>query len=54
MKRSVRFTRPEPPREYVCRVCGERAWFGYGVRLLSGSAGVWYCVRCRPADEARP
>lgn len=30
---------PEPK----CKLCGRPACFGYGVRILKGELGTWYC-----------
>jgi hypothetical protein len=39
-----------PPSFYDhrCDVCGQRARFGYGVRLLHAQEGQWYCAAHRP------
>jgi hypothetical protein len=31
-----------------CSVCGQLARFGYGVRLLQGKEGRWFCAAHRP------
>ena len=31
-----------------CSVCGQLARFGYGVRLLGGREGRWFCAAHRP------
>jgi hypothetical protein len=32
----------------LCSVCGQPARFGYGVRLLHGEEGRWFCAAHRP------
>jgi hypothetical protein len=32
----------------LCSVCGQPARFGYGVRLLRGEEGRWFCAAHRP------
>ncbi len=35
---------------HPCSVCGKPdAPFGFGVRLLKGELGTWFCGPCRPA-----
>jgi hypothetical protein len=36
-----------------CSVCGQSARFGYGVRLLHGEGGRWFCAAHRP-EQATP
>jgi hypothetical protein len=36
------------PMEFFCVVCKKPACFGFGVRLLKGRKGVWYCSKHRP------
>jgi hypothetical protein len=38
------------PVEHFCH-CGREASFGYGVSLLNGSPGTWYCAAHRPMPE---
>jgi hypothetical protein len=43
------------PFEHYCPVCkelGVKRWgpFGYGVQLLAGREGAWYCAEHRPAN----
>jgi hypothetical protein len=41
--------------DHTCSACGRRAFWGYGVRLLKGEPGTWYCRAHRPAEpEAKP
>jgi hypothetical protein len=35
---------------HFCVVCGAWGMFGYGVNLLSGQLGRWYCRAHRPND----
>ena len=37
--------------EHPCRVCGGRGSFGYGVRVLQGKDGEWFCAAHRPKDS---
>jgi hypothetical protein len=34
--------------DHRCTVCGQSARFGYGVRLLHGEEGRWFCAAHRP------
>jgi hypothetical protein len=34
--------------ERLCSVCGQPARFGYGVLLLRGEEGRWFCAAHRP------
>jgi hypothetical protein len=36
------------PVEHWCKVCGVEAAWGYGVHLLAGEMGEWYCSLHRP------
>jgi hypothetical protein len=36
------------PIEHWCKVCGVEAAWGYGVHLLAGEMGEWYCGAHRP------
>lgn len=47
--------RPESRIEYdgvaflhYCATCGKFGAFGYGVHLLRGETGVWFCREHRP------
>jgi hypothetical protein len=40
----------EPAEPHVCEVCGAAAMWGYGVRLLHGQPGRWYCTDHRPLE----
>ncbi len=37
---------------HPCRVCGAPGSFGFGVRLLKGQLGTWYCGDHRPGRPA--
>lgn len=37
-----------PPFEHPCEVCGDFAFWGYGVSLRAGKLGEWYCDQHRP------
>jgi hypothetical protein len=37
-----------------CCVCGEQAFFGYGVSLRQDKLGVWYCGEHRPQPQPPP
>ena len=41
----------DPPVEHLCH-CGAWGAFGYGVRLLKGEAGQWFCMAHRPDARA--
>ena len=43
---------PDPPLEFFCAVCGKLACYGYGVSLLKGKVGTWYCREHRPEKRA--
>jgi hypothetical protein len=34
--------------DHRCSVCGQLARFGYGVRLMHGEEGRWFCAAHRP------
>ena len=34
--------------DHRCSACGQPARFGYGVRLLRGEEGRWFCAAHRP------
>jgi hypothetical protein len=34
--------------DHRCAVCGQLARFGYGVRLMHGEEGRWFCAAHRP------
>jgi hypothetical protein len=36
------------PFVHPCQVCGDFAYFGYGVSLIRGLRGHWYCAKHRP------
>lgn len=46
--------RPEArePELFFCAVCNAQASFGYGVHLLRGKPGTWYCAEHRHVGEA--
>jgi hypothetical protein len=41
-------TRETRDHTHRCTVCGQAARFGYGVRLLHGQEGRWFCAAHRP------
>lgn len=44
---------PVKPFTHPCQAKGCSVWgtYGYGVDLLKGRAGRWYCALHRPSDE---
>jgi hypothetical protein len=44
------YTVPAGTVEYRCSVCRQLARFGYGVRLLHGEEGRWFCAAHRPTE----
>lgn len=40
----------EPVGPHICEACGTAARWGYGVRLLKGQPGRWYCYSHRPQE----
>ena len=36
---------------HPCCVCGAEAGLGFGVSLLKGRLGTWFCERHKPAPE---
>ena len=39
---------------HPCCICGEEAGLGFGVSLLKGQLGTWYCGKCvsqRPGHD---
>jgi hypothetical protein len=39
---------------HFCVECGRFGPYGYGVRLLAGQLGRWYCREHRPQDQRLP
>ncbi len=42
----------EAMKDKRCEVCGARASFGLGVRLMSGRFGRWFCFEHRSGKAA--
>lgn len=39
--------------DHPCCVCGsKRAFYGYGVKLLKGQEGKWFCKEHRPNQSS--
>ena len=38
---------------HECSICADpNAAWGYGVHLMTGKPGIWYCAKCRAEAEA--
>ena len=44
---------PCDPFEHPCEVCGDFAYWGYGVSLRQEKLGTWYCDQHRPDRRSR-
>jgi hypothetical protein len=46
-------TAPAGFSDHRCSVCGQLARFGFGVRLLHGEEGRWFCAAHRLHERGR-